>query len=145
MIADLMTAKDIDRFWVKVQEDPNGECWEWMAQLNDGYGYFKFQYVPRRAHIVAYELLVGPVPDGLQLDHTCRNRACVNPAHLEPVTHLENLLRGNAPWRVVQRQGKCQRGHLLVPENLEPRADRPGAFRCRICRAERYQASKVAV
>jgi hypothetical protein len=65
----------------------------------------------RLAHRVIYEYLVGPIPDGLSIDHLCRVRHCVNPAHLEPVTHRENVLRGQAPTAVNGRKTRCKRGH----------------------------------
>lgn len=72
-------------------------CWEWTAQINpNGYGSFKVDGRPRRAHRVVYEWLVGPIPAGLELDHLCFNKACVRPDHLEPVTHKENMQRMNA-------------------------------------------------
>lgn len=70
-------------------------CWEWTAaKAGQGYGYFWKDGGLRRIHRVVYEELRGPIPSGLDLDHTCRNRACCNPAHLEPVTRTVNLRRG---------------------------------------------------
>jgi len=81
-----------DRFWAKVEK--TAACWLWTGSLNRGYGHF---HVSRGStttgHRFAYELLVGPVPDGLELDHICKIKRCVNPAHLEPVPHIENSRR----------------------------------------------------
>lgn len=88
-----------ERFWEKVDTSagPLG-CWPWTASgSRDGYGQFSADGRGVRAHRFAYELLVGPIPEGLQLDHLCRNPGCVNPAHLEPVTGWENTMRGNTP------------------------------------------------
>ena len=72
-----------------------GDCWLWTKCKNsDGYGRMRVNGVLEQVHRVSYEIFVGPIPEGLELDHTCRNRACINPAHLEPVTHLENVRRG---------------------------------------------------
>src|ERR1044072_9284041 len=88
------------RFWSQVRFIPDC-CWEWTAGMNQ-YGYGRFTLTgPRetsqkvQAHRYSYEQLVGPIPEGLVLDHLCRNRACVNPDLLEPVTLKENILRGN--------------------------------------------------
>lgn len=81
------------RFWAKV--DKSGGCWVWTGACNsDGYGNFLFEGANWRAHRWSYERLVGPIPDGLVIDHLCCVTRCVNPAHLEPVTHLENVRRG---------------------------------------------------
>ena len=97
-----------DRFWSKVQKQESG-CWIWTGTRtrDGGYGQIRLPglYAPligpmRLAHRVAYELLVGPIPAGLVLDHLCRNRRCVNPAHLEPVTQRVNIQRGETGhWR----------------------------------------------
>lgn len=83
------------RFWAKVDRRGSDECWPWTgAKLQHGYGHLKVGESYPPAHRVAYELLVGPIPEGLQIDHLCRVRDCVNPAHLEPVTNAENGRRG---------------------------------------------------
>ena len=90
-----------ERWWAKFQREPGG-CWLWTGAVDQGTGYGRFHVRPGRvvgAHRFGYELLVEPIPSGLELDHVvdrgCRNRHCVNPLHLEPVTHQENQLRGD--------------------------------------------------
>jgi hypothetical protein len=85
--------RDCARFWAKVEKTDG--CWFWRARIiATGYGSFSLDGRKVMAHRFAYELLVGPIPEDLELDHLCRVRHCVNPAHLEPVTHRENILRG---------------------------------------------------
>lgn len=99
----MMTVEE--RFWSKV--DKSGECWEWTAgKYAWGYGQFSVGYKKIRAHRWAYEHLVGPIPEGLVIDHLCRNPPCVNPAHLEPVTGAENTRRGGNALKT-----HCPRGH----------------------------------
>lgn len=141
------------RFWEKVEPqagpadspaswDAPG-CWEWQASCNDyGYGQYWLRRTMMKAHRVAYELLRGPIPDGLELDHICRNRRCVRPSHLEPVTTAVNTLRGEAPSAQNARLTHCRRGHAFSPENthITPRGTRT----CRTCRRESARAKYVS-
>ena len=106
------------RFNTKWVMSPKTGCWLWTAScFRDGYAQFKFQGRNRLAHVLAYELHRGPVPEGLELDHTCRVRHCVNPWHLEPVTHQENVLRGNGLAAQNARKTECPAGHLYDEAN----------------------------
>jgi hypothetical protein len=138
----------VKRFWSKVEK--TDLCWIWRGQRNHyGYGAFSFGGTRRKvgAHRFAYELLVGPIPEGLTIDHLCRNRACVNPDHLEPVSMYENLMRSPiAPQAVNARKTHCKHGHEFTPENTYWRKDRPGR-RCVRCNREqtaRYKQRKLA-
>lgn len=97
--------------------EPSGACWLWIGHRVQGYGSIRALGQQKRAHRLAFELLVGSVPDGMSLDHLCRNRACVNPTHLEPVSNRENVLRGVGPSAENARRTHCKRGHQLTPEN----------------------------
>lgn len=130
------------RFWAKVDKDAPGGCWLWTAgQSPDGYGKFSLHSRSTPAHRLAYELLRGPIPDGLYLDHLCRVRRCVNPAHLEPVTHRENILRGDTLPAANARKTHCPAGHPYDTENTIREAD--GRRRCRVCVRDTRKRSRA--
>lgn len=128
-----------ERFWEKVHRFSDG-CWFWLATGGQGrsgeYGSFWNGERKVLAHRYAYELLVGPIPEGLTLDHLCRNTRCVNPAHLEPVTNKENTLRGFGWAGENARKTHCVNGHPLSGDNLLQEPSRPGERLCRACRAQ---------
>lgn len=132
------------RFWRKVAVNYDsaydGNCWEWQAGLqSQGYGMFSLTTViPNQtkivlAHVWAFEYLIGPVPEGLELDHLCRNTRCVNPSHVEAVTHAINFLRGNHPTAINSRNNVCIRGHDLNSPTVYINPTN-GARYCRECR-----------
>lgn len=148
-------------FWAKTRRTTDAECWPWQGFVSDdGYGIFVWPR-GRLAHRFAYELLAGAIPDGLELDHTCHSagpctatmqscphRRCVNPAHLEPVTHVENNLRISLEAR--QRKGlaraaqqlaktHCPAGHEYTDENTY--VDKRGSRNCRACRREKARTT----
>ncbi len=137
-----MTDNDIApeiRFWLSVDclSSPFG-CWEWIGnKVVQGYGRFYIRGRAHRAHRFAYEKLVGPIPDGLVLDHLCRNRACVNPDHLEPVTLGENSLRGFTFVADNAAKTECPQGHPY--DEVNTRINVRGARVCKTC--QRVQAA----
>ena len=131
------------RFWSKVQK--TDECWLWTGALDRaGYGRFHLAGVNVVAYRVAYELLVGPVPAGLTVDHLCRVRRCVRPDHLEPVTQRENILRGVGVGAVNAKRTHCSAGHPLAGDNLVPSMLKRGRRYCRICWNARCRARRAA-
>ena len=119
-------------------------CWVWqLCILQTGYGCIRVGGKTRNAHRVSYETFRGPVPDGLVLDHLCRNRACVNPDHLEPVTPRENVLRGMAR-QVKADITHCPRGHAYDEPNTYSWRGRRFCRACNQAACERYRASRVA-
>jgi hypothetical protein len=122
----------MDRFWAKVEKTDG--CWIWAAgRTGEGYGSFSLNRRTLLAHRVAYEVLRGPIPVGLVLDHLCRNRACVNPKHLEPVTQQVNTMRGIGLAAINARKDRCDAGHRYDERNTHAT---PGMRRCRPCNAE---------
>lgn len=129
-----------ERIASKIQIDANG-CWCWSASQN-GYGYGKLRWNGStcRAHRIVYQLLVGEIPPGLQLDHLCRVRHCVNPAHLEPVTQRENTLRGDTISAKCAAKTHCPKGHPLSGDNLVPSKQKLGERNCLTCNREYHRA-----
>ena len=145
-----MDDRTLARFltWVEVQ--PNG-CWRWKGKPTPGgYGRFSFDGTRPPAHRVAYEHYVKAIPKGLDLDHLCHtrdkacpggnscpHRLCVNPAHLEPVTRRENLLRGRSQVAANAAKTHCPQGHPYDEANIYWHR---GNRHCRICRADQIAA-----
>ena len=148
-----------ERVWSRIDAGPPWDCWPWTGGLNpDGYGQVSINGRMRTAHDVVWEWTHGPIPDGLQIDHRCHtaalgcpggpscpHRRCCNPAHLEPVTALENQLRGMA---ARGRLDVCPYGHVYAEVGVYisgPDATHPGKRQCRACSLEaqrRYRERK---
>ena len=121
----------------RISKQPGG-CWLWQGALNPrGYGNIRYENKSHKAHRFIYEQLVGPIPEGLTLDHLCRVTNCVNPEHLDPCTMAENIRRGTKA-----SQTHCKRGHEFTEENTVIKSN--GTRRCRTChndqQRDRYRA-----
>jgi len=138
-----MDGRVVERFWRSVRIADGPGCWCWTGKTSGStarYGDFRIgtkSSDPRvKAHRFSYELLVGPIPDGLELDHLCRNKLCVNPDHLEPVTHAENRRRA--------RLAVCRSGRHDLTDPVNMRWDGDGNRRgCRLCHMEATQRRKT--
>lgn len=134
-----MKLDPIDRLVMNTQVSETGfysdtPCIEWTGRVDEkGYGRFYADGKHRKAHRYLYEKLVEPVPDGLELDHLCRNRCCVNLDHLEAVTHEQNMSRGAHAMKQV-----CARGHPYEGDNIYYRPNGRGRA-CKECRRENLQ------
>ena len=145
MSVDERFQASIDRNGPIPEEAPHlGPCWIWTGNIRRGYGLFSYaRHGAMGAHRWSYQLYVGPIPEGLVLDHLCRVRACVNPAHLEPVTQRENVMRGASVVAVNVTLTHCLNGHEFSPENTYSSPSKPRKRKCRICQREmrrRYKA-----
>lgn len=131
------TPFDVDEIWEHVEKrirpDARTGCWNWTgATSTDGYGNVKWFGTSYSTHRLAYQANVGDVPEGLELDHLCRNRRCCNPQHLEAVTHAVNIARGVGRFADRQKQTHCTHGHEFTPENTYIK--RTGTRECRTCK-----------
>jgi hypothetical protein len=116
-------------------------CWLWIAgRTTTGYGQIQHNGRKWKAHRLVYTILRGAIPEGLELDHLCRNRLCVNPNHLEPVTTRENLLRGEGSTGRRARQTHCVHGHEFTSENTRRAPN--GTRHCRTCDRQRTRTAK---
>lgn len=138
-----MSTPVIDRLLSRVTVDPNSNCWRWNGSVTHG-GYGRIKVTTSQAayvHRVTYEALVGPIPCGMELDHLCRVRSCVNPEHLEPVTRTVNNQRAHS---YHSAKTSCPQGHPYDEENTLTSG---GKRHCRACRrrkaAERRQRPDV--
>jgi hypothetical protein len=138
----------VDRIRESIVVDDATGCWVWQKSGQYGYGQIwvgsRVDGSRRRllAHRASYMAFVSAIPDGMQLDHLCRNHGCVNPAHLEPVTCQENVRRGVAPPAVNAAKQSCKRGHPLEGDNIYVHGNKRY---CRACRAIREVIRQAAL
>lgn len=136
----------VDKFWDKILPEPNSGCWLWIGKINSkGYGRHQFggrQGKEVQAHRFSYELNCASIPDGLDLDHLCRVRCCVNPTHLEPVTRQVNISRSDliGKWKRT-RPTHCKWGHEFTPQNTW--VDKHNYWHCRKCHAKTERMRRI--
>lgn len=124
----------------KISPEPNTGCWLWIGQLsNEGYARITYKRKHWKAHRLVYELMRGCIPVGLQLDHLCRVRCCVNPQHLEPVTNRENSRRSPLIGKTLKTH--CKSGHEYTADNTRLRPN--GWRRCRACEEMKRQQDRL--
>lgn len=136
----------LQRFWSNIVITDG--CWLWKGYINkDGYGRFKIKNRHYMVHRFSYERYKEEIPEGLEIDHLCRHRNCVNPEHLEAVTHLENIRRGDLSYNGALNRNKvyCLHGHEFNEVNTYYRPN--GKRNCRECHKllERYRRNKRRV
>ena len=138
-----MNAVELDRFWAKISPATDGSgCLLWTGCTGgQGYGWFRLSGRAQPAHRVAYEHFVETIPDGLTLDHLCRNRLCVNWLHVEPVTRGENVMRGVGFAPANAAKTHCVHNHEYTPENTY--RTREGWRMCRTCTLERNRRRRL--
>jgi hypothetical protein len=135
---------DMTRFWSNVDRKADTECWSWLGRTHGGYGDFWLNGRGMRCHRASYILNHGPIAPGLVIDHVCRNRSCVNPAHLRAVTPKQNTLENSSSVTAINAaKTHCIRGHPLTPDNLDSRGLKLGWRQCKACKnafLRRYRA-----
>lgn len=134
----------LERIYEKIEPVPESGCWIWLGATKGEEEYGRIYIGKQRftLHKLMYELLVGPVPDGLVLDHLCRVRCCINPYHLEPVTDAVNIYRGKAPGIIRMGSAHCVKGHPWDGKNTRVHGER--RF-CRSCERERSTRRRHAM
>ena len=133
----------LKRFDTKWKPEPNRGCWLWTAsKFRNGYGQFRVGQRNMGAHQFAFEHFKGPVPKGLEIDHLCRTRHCVNPYHLEAVTCQENLLRGDTINAKNVAKTYCPQGHPYDEDNTYHYHGMRGCLRCRRFRAREWHRKR---
>lgn len=132
-----MKESSLSNYWSKTDRGGGVDsCWNWLAYKNiRGYGVIRFNGKNEQAHRVSYREFFGDIEKGFELDHRCKNTSCVNPYHLEAVSHRENVLRGNSPAALHAKKIACYKGHQFSKENTW--FFDGGRRRCRICTLER--------
>lgn len=136
-----ISQKAFSQFWMHVKKTES--CWEWQRSCARGYGKFQRNGRLEAAHRIAYELIKGPIPNGLTIDHLCRNRKCVNPYHLEPVTQRENSLRGYSIFAQNARKTECKYGHPFDEKNTYFYSN--GGRSCRECGRLKAQRKREVI
>jgi hypothetical protein len=137
-----MVRSQVDAEWFKNQSVLLGNCWEWVGtKTSAGYGQLRVNGKVQYVHRISYELFVGIIPNDLEIDHLCRNRACMNPDHLEVVSHRDNVLRGDAPPARYACATMCINGHLFTDSNTYFGVGKNGNVyrKCRKCAAQRQR------
>lgn len=138
--------KYLTRFAVRVKRLKNG-CWEWLGGKHPKSGYGRFWLtgrMDRLAHRLSYEWCGNPIMNDLVIDHICRNRACVNPEHMEQVSLVENVMRGISVWAINARKTHCARGHEFTPENTYTHQNMRHCRECARIRKRAYRQEKAA-
>lgn len=123
-----------------------GDCWIWNGFRFQGYGRLTYRgFKTRKAHRIVYQLLLGPIPDGLEIDHLCVNPPCVNPNHLEPVTRAENLRRTHITGNGNGTRTHCRQGHEFTPKNIYHWRGKRFCLACQRIRQAKYENRKAGV
>lgn len=126
-----------NRLWHRITF--SDDCWTWNGALTKGYGHIYVDKKNKMVHRVVYELLTGPIPDQMQIDHLCRNRRCCNPRHLEAVDSRTNSLRGVGPTAINATKTHCPQGHEYTEENTYRSVK---GRECRMCRRTVWVSKK---